>query len=213
MKLVVGTKSKSSWSLRPYLALAHVGVPFEEQVIDLDRPDTHAEIRKVSPAGLVPILFDGDLMIWDSLAICEYLAELFPDAHLWPEDRAARARARSVSAEMHSGFPSLRRDMPMNVRASLPRRGRTAEALADVVRVLEIWRECRKAATGGPFLFGRFSIADAMFAPVTMRFVTYGVDLDDVCQAYVDAVQDLPAVRAWRAAAEQEPWSIEYPVP
>jgi glutathione S-transferase len=211
--LYVGNKNHSSWSLRPYLALAATGAPFRDEVIPLYQPESKAAITRVSPTGKVPALVHGDLHVWDSLAICEYLAELFPEAHLWPEDRAARARARSVSAEMHSGFAALRRDMPMNLRADLPRRGRTPECLADVVRVLAIWRECRASAVGGPFLFGRFSIADAMFAPVTGRFVTYGVDLDDVCQAYVDAVQALPAMRAWRAAAAQEPWSIEYPVP
>src|SRR5690349_4162593 len=207
--LYVGNRNYSSWSLRAYLALAATGAPFRDEVIPLDVPETRAAIRTVNPAGKVPVLVHGDLRVWDSLAICEYLAELFPGAHLWPEDRAARARARSVSAEMHSGFVPLRRDMPMDLRAHRPGCGHTPEALADVRRVLAIWRECRATAASGPFLFGRFSIADAMFAPVTGRFVTYGVDLDDVCQAYVDAVQALPAMRAWRAAAEQEPWSIE----
>jgi glutathione S-transferase len=210
--LYVGNKNYSSWSLRAYLALAATGAPFRDEVIPLDLPETRAAILRINPAGKVPVLVHGDLRIWDSLAICEYLAELFPDAHLWPEDGAGRARARSVSAEMHSGFVPLRRDMPMDLRARLSGCGRTPEALADVQRVLGIWRECRGSAIGGPFLFGRFSIADAMFAPVTGRFVTYGVELDEVSQAYVDAVQALPAMRAWRQAAEQEPWSIETPV-
>jgi glutathione S-transferase len=211
--LYVGNKNYSSWSLRPYLMLAATGAPFRDQVIRLREPGTKAEILKINPAGKVPALHHGDLIVWDSLAIGEYLHELFPAAGLWPDDRATRARARSVSAEMHSGFPALREAMPMNIRASLPRRGRTPEALTDVVRVLQIWRECRARAEGGPFLFGRFTIADAMFAPVTTRFVTYGVDLDDVCQAYVDAVQALPAMKAWTDAASAEPWTIEYPVP
>jgi len=201
MKLVVGTKSKSSWSLRPYLALAHVGVPFEEQVIDLDRPDTHAEIRKVSPAGLVPILFDGDLMIWDSLAICEYLAERFPAAQLWPADSATRARARSVSAEMHSGFSAMRRAFSFDLTRSRAGENHTPEALADCARVMEIWRDCRARANGGPFLFGAFSIADCMYAPVTARFTTYGVPMDDVARAYVATIDALPGMQAWRRAA------------
>jgi glutathione S-transferase len=207
--LTIGNKNYSSWSLRAYLALAATGAPFREEVVPLSRPDSKAALLKASPTSRVPVLRHGDLVIWDSLAICEYLAELFPQAGLWPADRATRARARSVSAEMHSGFPALRRDMPMDIRADLPRRGRTPEALADVVRVLEIWRTCRNAAVGGPFLFGTFTIADAMFAPVTTRFTTYGVDLDDVCQAYVDAIAAWPAMKAWREAGAAEPWVID----
>jgi len=208
--LTIGNKNYSSWSLRPYLALAATGAPFREEVIPLSRPDSKAAILAVNPAGKVPVLRDGDLVIWDSLAICEYLAEQFPAAGLWPADAAERARARAISAEMHSGFAALRENMPMDIRARKPGRGHTPAALADAARVLAIWRGCRARAQGGPFLFGRFSIADAMYAPVTTRFVTYGVELDEVGRAYVDAVAALPAMQAWVAAAAQEPWTIEY---
>jgi glutathione S-transferase len=210
--LYVGNKNYSSWSLRAYLALAATGAPFRDEVIPLDLPGSKAALRDVNPAGRVPVLLHGDLRVWDSLAICEYLAEVFPDAQLWPVERAARARARSISAEMHSGFVALRTDMPMDLRARRPGVGHTPDALADVGRIVAIWRECRASAAGGPFLFGRFSIADAMFAPVTGRFITYGVELDAASQAYVDAVQALPAMRAWRQAAEQESWTIDDPV-
>jgi glutathione S-transferase len=199
--LYVGSKRLSSWSLRPYLALAHANVQFDTQMIPLDAPSTKAEILKVNPAGRVPVLHDGDLVIWDSLAICEYAHEL--SGNLWPSDRAARARARAVSAEMHSGFVDLRKNMPMDLCASKPGVGHTPEALADAKRVQDIWRECL-ARSGGPLLFGAFSIADAMFAPVTTRFRTYGVELDATCQAYCDAIRALPAMQAWQRDVEAE---------
>jgi glutathione S-transferase len=201
MTLYVGTKNLSSWSLRPYLALAQTGAAFETEVIELDRPDTKAKILGVNPAGRVPVLVHDGLAIWDSLAICEYAAELFPQAGLWPADRAERARARSVSAEMHSGFAALRTNMPMNIAARKPGTGHTPEALADAARITAIWRELRGApgvTARGPFLFGSFTIADAMFAPVTTRFVTYGVDVDETARAYIAAITDHPAMRAWR---------------
>jgi glutathione S-transferase len=199
MKLHVGTPNLSSWSLRPYLVLAHIGCPFQVRVIDLDRPDTRATILAGSPAGRVPFLVHDGLLVWDSLAICEYLADTFPEAQLWPIERDARARARSVSAEMHSGFAALRQNMPMNIRARFPGQGHTPEALADAARVMEIWRDCRARAPEGPFLFGRFTIADAMFAPVTTRFTTYDVPVDDTARAYIDAIAELPAMESWRA--------------
>ncbi len=204
LTLHVGSKRYSSWSLRPYLALAHTGAPFECKTILLDTQTARAEIEAVNPAGKVPVLHHEGQVIWDSLAICEYINELFPAAKLWPSDRAARARARSISAEMHSGFAALRRDMPMDVRSSKPGQGHTADALGDARRVLAIWRE-QLAASSGPFLFGAFSIADAMFAPVTTRFTTYGVDLDATCRAYCDAVAALPAFCAWKQDAAAEP--------
>jgi glutathione S-transferase len=204
LTLYVGTKRYSSWSLRPYLALAHAGAQFETRTILLDRPESKAEIAKVNPAGKVPVLYDGELAIWDSLAICEYVAELFPAAQLWPADRAQRAQARALAAEMHSGFAALRQNMPMDVCASKPGVGHTPEALADARRVMAIWRE-QLAASGGPFLFGAFTIADAMFAPVTTRFTTYGVELDAVCRGYVDAIAALPAMQDWRRDAAAEP--------
>ncbi len=204
LTLYVGSRRYSSWSLRPYLALAHAGASFDTQVILLDQADTKANIVKVTPAGRVPVLHHDGLVIWDSLAICEYVAEIYPDAKLWPTDRAARAKARAFSAEMHSGFAPLRRDMPMDVLATKAGQGHTPEALADAKRVLAIWRDAL-AHTGGPFLFGAFSIVDAMFAPVATRFVTYGVELDVPCRAYVDAVYALPAMKQWIADAATEP--------
>ncbi len=203
--LYVGSKNLSSWSLRAYLALAHVGVAFEELTIPLDTPETEARIRGVSPSGRVPCLRHGEIVVWDSLAICEYLAETFPAARLWPADVAARAHARAISAEMHSGFTAMRRDLPMDLRACKPGEGHTPEALADAARVRAIWRACLDAS-GGPFLFGgAFTIADAMYAPVTTRFTTYAVPIDDACRAYVAAIAAVPAMEAWRVAAEIEP--------
>jgi glutathione S-transferase len=198
--LTIGSRYTSSWSLRPYLALAHTGADFDVRVVELDRPDSKANLLAVSPSGRVPALQHGDLLIWDSLAICEYLAETFPKAELWPRDPRDRARARAISAEMHAGFPALRRDMPFELRHEHPGQGHTDEALADARRVMDIWRECRAAdPAGGPFLFGRFSIADAMYAPVTTRFATYAVPMDAVSQAYVAAIAALPAMQRWRA--------------
>jgi glutathione S-transferase len=206
LTLYVGSKRYSSWSLRPYLALAHTGASFECKTILLDQDDTKGNIAKVNPAGKVPVLHHDNLVIWDSLAICEYANELFSDARLWPTDRPARAKARAVSAEMHAGFAPLRRDMSMDIGASLRGQGHTPEALADARRVMTIWREAL-AASGGPFLFGHFTIADAMFAPVTTRFVTYGVDLDATCRTYVDHVHALPGMKQWIADAAKEPTS------
>ncbi len=204
LTLYVGSKRYSSWSLRPYLALAQTGAAFETTTILLDQPDTKARIASVTPAGKVPVLHHDDLVIWDSLAICEYLAELYPGANLWPTDRAQRARARTLASEMHAGFAALRRDMPMDVIANKAGQGHTDEALADARRVMAIWRD-QLAISKGPFLFGAFSIADAMFAPVTTRFTTYGVDLDPACRTYVDAVQAMPSFLDWKRDAAAEP--------
>lgn len=202
--LHVGSKWLSSWSLRPYLALVHTGAPFEERVITLYQDRTADRIRELSPSGRVPCLHHGALLIWDSLAICEYLAELFPAAQLWPADRAARARARSISAEMHAGFPEMRKHLSMDLKTDHHGQGHTREALADAARVMEIWRDCLGRVSGGPFLFGAFSIADAMFAPVTTRFTTYAVPMDEVSAAYVATIAALPAMKAWREAAQAE---------
>jgi glutathione S-transferase len=204
LTLYVGSKRYSSWSLRPYLALARTGAPFETTTILLDQPESTAKIAQVTPSARVPVLHDDQLVIWDSLAICEYVHELHPGAALWPAARAVRARARAISAEMHSGFAALRRDMTMDLCASKPGVGHTPDALADARRVQAIWREAL-AASGGPFLFGDFTIADAMFAPVTTRFVTYHVELDATLRAYVDAVAALPAMQTWQRDAEAEP--------
>ncbi len=203
--LYVGNKRYSSWSLRAYLALAHTGAPYRLELIGLDLPDTRQNILAVNKAGRVPVLRHGDLVVNDSLAICEYLHELFPDAHLWPTDRAARARARAVTAEMHSSFTALRSQMPMDLIGSRPGVGHTPETLAEAARVVEIWREARARASGGPFLFGAFTIADAFFAPVTTRFTTYGVPVDDVGRAYIETIAALPSFPAWKADARHEP--------
>ena len=210
LTLVVGNKNYSSWSLRPWLVLKKSGAAFEEIVIPLDRPETRAEIFKHSPSGFVPTLKDDELTIWESLAICEYLAEKFPDANLWPKDPSARAIARSVSNEMHSSFSALRTNMPMNVRGNLPGKGRAPGVQEDINRISAIWRDCRtRFGQNGPYLFGAFSIADAMYAPVASRFVTYQVDLDADAKAYVNTLWSDPAMAAWVEGARREPWVIE----
>jgi glutathione S-transferase len=197
MRLLIGNKNYSSWSLRPWIAMKALGIPFEEEVIFLDKPDAQEKIRRHNPAGRVPCLIDGELVVWDSLAILEYLAERHPA--LWPAERAPRARARSVAAEMHSGFPALRNAMSMNVRKRFPGKGRSAEVDLEIRRIEEIWGEARK-----PFLFGDFCAADAMYAPVVLRFRTYEPPLAPATRAYMDAMLALPAMREWIAAAERE---------
>ena len=210
LTLVVGNKNYSSWSMRPWLVLKKSGAAFEEIVIPLDRPETRAEIFKHSPSGFVPTLKDDELTIWESLAICEYLAGKFPDANLWPKDPSARAIARSVSNEMHSGFSALRTNMPMNVRGNLPGKGRAPGVQEDINRISAIWRDCRtRFGQNGPYLFGAFSIADAMYAPVASRLVTYQVDLDADAKAYVNTLWSDPAMAAWVEGARREPWVIE----
>jgi glutathione S-transferase len=205
LTLVLGNKNYSSWSLRPYVALRQVGVPFEEKVIPLDQPQSAAEIARYSPSGRVPVLLDGDARIWDSLAICEYLNERFPQAHLWPADAAARATARSVSAEMHSGFQALREAMPMKIKESIPRADIPAPVRQDIARITALWADCRQRfGSGGPFLFGAFSIADAMYAPVVTRLRTYGVPLAGAAAEYSTAIWKLPAMQDWLSAAQAE---------
>jgi glutathione S-transferase len=204
LTLYVGNKRYSSWSLRPYLALAHTNLAFDVEMIWLRRDTSSREILKVNPAGRVPVLHHDGLVIWETIAICEYVAELAPEAQLWPADRARRARARAISAEMHAGFTALRQHMSMDLCSNRAGQGHVPEALADARRVQEIWREAL-AASGGPFLYGGFSIADAMFAPVTTRFTTYGVPLDPISRAYVETIAALPAMQAWQRDAEAEP--------
>lgn len=212
LTLVIGNKNYSSWSLRAWLALEMTGAPFEEVVIPLDRDDTAAAIAAQSPSRRVPVLKHGDLQVWDSLAIAEYLAELYPQAALWPSDRPARAQARAVTAEMHAGFTVLRKDMPMDLRARRDLPTMTPGLTADVERICQIWQECRERfGQDGGFLFGAASIADAFFAPVVSRFVTYRPSLSDTAERYIATVWDWPAMRSWAAAAEQEPWHIENP--
>jgi glutathione S-transferase len=203
--LVIGNKNYSSWSLRPWLAMRQAGIAFREVRIPLYTPESKAQIREYSASGKVPCLLDGTLAVWDSLAICEYLAESHPQLALWPSDARARALARSISAEMHSGFQHLRSNMSMNCRRQLPGMGRTVEVAGEIERIQRIWGEAReKHGSGGPFLFGRFSIADAMYAPVVLRFRTYAVQLNPVSRAYADAILALPAIQQWLADAEAE---------
>jgi glutathione S-transferase len=211
--IFIGNKTYSSWSLRGWLALKLSGAPFEEVVLPLNGPGSPTkEIVERSPSGRVPLLKHRDLLVWDSLAIGEYLAELFPSAGLWPADARARATARAVSAEMHSGFASLRSAMPMNVRREpieLPV-SLLGDVKNDIARIVALWSDCRRTfGAGGPYLFGRYSFADAMFAPVATRFRTYGVSLDEGARAYVDASLTHPAVQEWISAAKREPWRIE----
>ena len=204
LTLVIGNRNYSSWSLRPWLAMKHASIPFREVRIPLYQPESKAQLLQYSPAGKVPILVDGPVTVWESLAILEYLADRFPDRGLWPADASARARARAISAEMHAGFGELRKHMSMNLRRSLPGRGCTPEVEADIRRITHMWLESLERH-GGPFLFGAFCAADAMYAPVAGRFVTYGVALPDRCRQYVDALMALPAMREWYAAARAEP--------
>jgi glutathione S-transferase len=221
MELIIGSKNYSSWSMRPWLVMTHFGLRFDEVVIGLGHADTARRIAKYSPSGRVPCLIDGDVTVWDSLAICETLAERYPAHAMWPADPAQRATARAISAEMHSGFTALRSGMPMNIRGRAAARALSADERADVTRVTGIWRDCL-TRSGGPFLFGTFSIADAMFAPVVMRFNTYAqalkeADTDgtlgfadtDPVTAYRNQVSTLPAVQAWIDAAMREP-GIDY---
>jgi len=208
--LIVGNKNYSSWSLRGWLAARLAGIEFDEQLVRLSEPGSRSALLKHSPAGKVPILQHGRRVIWDSLAIIEYLAEQRPAAGLWPADAEARALARSIAAEMHSGFAALRSHMPMNLRKSLPGLGMAPGVADDIARISAIWRDCRRrfganGGAGGPFLFGAASAADAMYAPVATRFRTYGVALDPVAAAYVEAVHAWPAFRQWQAAALAEP--------
>lgn len=210
LKLVIGNKNYSSWSLRPWLLLRHMEIPFEEVYIPLYQAESARSLAQWSPSGLVPALVDGDLTVWDTLAIGEYLNERFPALGLWPDDAADRAVARSVSAEMHAGFAALRQAMSMNIRARRPGKGRTPECLRDVDRILSIWNQCRaRHAAAGPFLFGRFTLADVMYAPVVLRFRTYELALDGAARAYADTMLALPAMREWVAAAEVERERIE----
>ena len=205
--LVVGNKNYSSWSLRPWLAMKQLGLEFEERRVSLYVPGAKEQLLGYSPAGKVPILIDGERRIWDSLAILEYLAESHPS--LWPAAPAARALARSISAEMHSGFAALRQHMSMNIRKRHPGKGRTPESLADIARIIAMWSDCRtRFGAGGPFLFEAFGAADAMYAPVVLRFRTYAVELPPPCRAYADAVLELPALREWMDAAEREAESL-----
>ena len=203
--LVIGNKAYSSWSLRPWLLMKQVGIAFDEIRLSLYADGAKQKILHYSAAGKVPVLKEGALTIWDSLSICEYLAETFPDKRLWPSETAARACARSISAEMHSGFANLRTQMPMNVRREITGGARSAEVRAEIARIETIWNDCRSHyGAHGPFLFGAFSIADAMYAPVVSRLRTYGVALTGPAAHYAAAMHALPAMQEWIADARAE---------
>jgi glutathione S-transferase len=202
--LVIGNKNYSSWSMRAWVTLAAFDIPFREIRIALDQPDTTKRIAEFSLSGRVPLLLDGEITVWDSIAICEYLAEHYPERKLWPQDGVARATARSVCAEMHSSFTALRSSMPMDIRGKFPGGGRTPQTQADIGRISEIWEGCLAKYGHHQFLFGEFCIADAYFAPVVMRFRSYGVLLAPALQAYMERVIAHPAVARWIKEAEAE---------
>jgi glutathione S-transferase len=207
--LLISSKNYSSWSLRGFLLARLSGLPFEEQVVDPDDPNTRAELLLKSSSIRVPCLVHDGASAWDTLAIAEYLNEVCPDAGMYPIDRLARARCRSISGEMHSGFSALRSSLPMNLRVHRPGFTLWSAARADIERITEIWRECLQT-WGGPWLFGRRpSVADAMYAPVATRFLTYDVALDPVCAGYCSQIMAWPDMREWVAAAQQEPEQIE----
>ena len=209
LKLIIGNKNYSSWSMRPWLAMKVARIAFEEEVVSLDAGDFKSRVGAVSDSGKVPALADDDTHIWESLAILEYLAEKFPQAELWPHDPAARAEARAIAAEMHAGFTPLRRHLPMNMRRPVMRRELTDEAHRNAERVDAIWTRCRTRFAGeGAFLFGRFGAADAMYAPVVARFHTYDVAVGALSRAYMQAVMALPAWSEWRTAALAETWVL-----
>jgi glutathione S-transferase len=211
LHLVIGNKNYSSWSFRPWLAMKVTGIAFEETVISLEATDFKARVMAVSGAGKVPVLIDGAIPVWESLAILEYLAEKFPAAALWPTDVAARAQARAIAAEMHAGFMPLRRLLPMNVWRPVKPRALDDGSKTDVARIDEIWRGCRtRYGAAGPFLFGAFGAADAMYAPVVWRFHTYAVEVSDIARAYMRAMMALPAWSEWRDAARREPWVLPH---
>ena len=205
-KLVIANKNYSSWSMRAWVAMKAFDIPFQEICIQLDRVDTSEQIARYSPAGRVPVLLDDDMAIWDSLAICEYLAERYPGKAMWPHDTRARAMARCICSEMHAGFAALRTTLPMNIRGRFAQREFNAMTQADIRRVCAIWETCLANYGYERFLFGEFSIADAYFAPVVMRFRTYGVALEPRLQAYAERVVKHPAVAQWieEASAETE---------
>jgi glutathione S-transferase len=214
LKLILGNKNYSSWSFRPWIGMKVAGIAFEEEVIPLNAPDFKQRVGQFSGSGKVPVLLDGEIRVWESLAILEYAAEKFPDAGLWPRDAAARAHARSIAAEMHAGFVPLRRHCPMNMWRPAKRLPLTPEAAADVRRIDAMWADCRaRFGKGGPFLFGPFTAADAMYAPVVARFHTYAIDVSPAAQSYMAAMMALPAWAEWVAAARAEPWVLPHDEP
>lgn len=211
MKLLIGNKCYSSWSLRAWLLMRASGIAFTEQLVLLDEPGFKDAIFAAAPgsSGTVPTLVDGEIAVWETLAICEYLHDTQPQAGIWPPDKAARAHARAISSEMHAGFTALRGACPMNLGKRFAARDRGPGVARDVERLTALWRQARERfGTGGPFLYGEFSAADAMFAPVVTRLDTYGIAVDPVSRDYMQAVLALPAYREWLAAALAEPWIV-----
>ena len=210
LKLILANKAYSSWSLRPWILLTHFRIPFEEIVVAMDQSDTRAQMLKYAPSGKCPSLQDGKIAVWESLAIIEYVAESYPEKAIWPRAKAARAHARSLATEMHAGFQPLRQACPTNFRRSPKAIALSDEVRADVDRIEKAWAYARDTfGRAGAFLFGRFSAADAMFAPVVNRFHAYDIPVGRTTRAYMDAIMALPAWQAWIAGAEAEPWRIE----
>jgi glutathione S-transferase len=210
-KLVIGNKAYSSWSLRPWILMTHMHIPFEETVINIYDDKGKRAMRRQSPTGKVPVLIDGETRIWESLAIMEYLHEAYPDKGVWPKNKAARAHARAISSEMHAGFQGLRQHCPTNFIRDVRKRELTEQATVDAARIDAIWTGARKAfgekaRPAGPFLFGRFCAADAMFAPVVNRLHVYDVKVSKAARAYMEAVRALPAWQAWHEDAAKEKW-------
>lgn len=208
--LIIGNKVYSSWSMRPWILMTELAIPFEEKVIRLRQPETGERIREHAGSGKVPVLIDGAITVWESIAICEYLAERFPDRGVWPKDAAARAHARAVASEMHGGFMALRKAYPFNITRRFAATELSQDVKADVDRINDIFDEARtRFGAGGPFLYGEFSAADAMYAPAVSRFHTYSIHLDAVAGAYCQAMRDLPSYKAWVEAACKESWVID----
>jgi glutathione S-transferase len=208
MKLLIGNRNYSTWSLRPWLVLRHFELPFEDEVLQLSGEGWRERIAARSPTGKVPVLIDGDLVVPETIAIIEYLADRFPDKAIWPKDRADRALARAASAEMHAGFSALRNHAPMNLRASHPGKVDADAVRKDLHRVETLWGNLL-GRSGGPYLFGAFTAADAMFAPLATRLRTYDLPVSDMAQRYVEAIYALPAFQDWLAQALQEPWIVD----
>jgi glutathione S-transferase len=209
MKLVIGNKNYSSWSLRPWIAMKQIGLAFEEVVIPMGMPNTRADMLKHSPTGLVPTLIDGDVTIFETIAILEYLNDTYPAAGLWPKDIATRAHARAIAAEMHAGFAALRRDCPMNIRRAVSKHIVSPEAQKHAERIDALWSDARQRyGKGGDFLFGHFTNADAMYAPIVNRFHVYDLPRSKTAQAYMDAMMNLPAWKEWEKASRAESWVI-----
>ena len=208
MKLIFANRNYSSWSLRVWLVLRHFGIPFDEELVQLSGEGWQANLRRKSPSGKVPVLIDGEATVHESIAIIEYLNDKYPAKGIWPSDRLKRAQARAVAAEMHGGFRALRDLAPMNLRASHPGKVDADAVAADLRRIEQIWGELTDES-GGPFLFGKFSGADAMFAPVATRIRTYALPVSDAAMEYVEAIYGLPAFQEWLAEAVKEPWVVE----